>query len=45
MAVAMIGTRSSMLSGGSALSAITDTWTYIAAAYFPLRIVVILLGL
>ena len=38
-------TRSSMLLGGSVLSAITDTWTYIAAAYFPVRIAAILLGL
>ena len=40
-------TRSSMILGGSVLSAITvaDTWTCIAAAYFGVRIVVILLGL
>ena len=38
-------TRSSMLLGGSVLSAITDTWTYVAAACFPVRIAVILLGL
>jgi hypothetical protein len=31
-------TRSSMLLGGSVLSAITDTWTYVAAC-FPVRIV------
>ena len=37
-------TRSSMLLGGSVLSAITDTWTYVAAACIPVRIVVILLG-
>jgi hypothetical protein len=31
-------TRSGMLLGGSVLSAITDTWTYVAAC-FPVRIV------
>ena len=38
-------TRCSMLLGGSVLSAITDTWTHIAAAYLLAWIVVILLGL
>ena len=38
-------THTSMLLGGSVLSAITDTWTYIPAAYFPVRIAVIVLGL
>jgi hypothetical protein len=28
-----------------AVAMITDTWTYVAAAYFPVRIAVILLGL
>jgi hypothetical protein len=39
--------RSGTILGGSVLSAITvaDTWTYIAVAYFGVRIVVILLGL
>jgi len=45
MAWLLRDTRSSMILGGSVLSAITDTWTYIAAAYFPVRIAAILLGL
>jgi hypothetical protein len=59
MAWLLRDTRSSMILGGSVLSAITvaigleaafsgqaaDTWTYIAAAYFGVWIVVILLGL
>jgi hypothetical protein len=38
-------TRSSVLLGGRVLSAITDTWTYVASACIPVRIAVILLGL
>jgi hypothetical protein len=34
-----------MAMDGSVLSTITDTWTYVAAACFPVRIAVILLGL
>jgi|SRR5260370_31260188 len=53
MAWLLRDTRSSMFLGGGVLSAITiaiglqaaDTWTYIAAAYFLLWTVVILLGL
>lgn len=47
MAWPLRDTRSGTILGGSVLSAITvaDTWTYIAAAYFGVRIVVILLGL
>ena len=47
MAWPLRDTRIGTILGGSVLSAITvaDTWTYIAAAYFGVRIVVILLGL
>jgi hypothetical protein len=45
MASLLLDTRGSLLLGGMVLSTITDTWTYITAAYFLVGSGLILLGL